>query len=204
MSACIIFSRIGRHRWLQQGFWAMVRWLGTRYLGGFPDCPMPERDISNTTCQRTCRVSWTWRRSPIKRGAPFGTKETRQCSPWCTSCTKSGAIVSSSGPSSSFEVVANEVVCRYCGYIPHECRNGQCWRDRNAVQIPGFTKSLCIHNDTEIGQDRPQSYTSKWCGNNSEVLGIERAVAEICTSCLAGAQPGTTYMFTEFRSLWLW
>jgi len=45
--------------------------------------------------------------------------------PWCTS-SEGSAILSCSWPNSSFEVVANQVFCGSCGYIPHVCRNGQC------------------------------------------------------------------------------
>jgi len=41
------------------------------------------------------------------------------------------------------------------------------------LEFHGFTKSLCIHNHTQCGRDRPKSYSCKSCSNNSEILGIE-------------------------------
>jgi len=36
-----------------------------------------------------------------------------------------------------------------------------------------FAKSLCIRNYTQSRQARPKSHSSKPCGNNSEVLGVD-------------------------------
>jgi len=144
---------------------------------------MAERDIFANSCQRAWGVSQTCLEWPIKRGALSGTRHTWKCSPQCSSSTKSGGILSSSWPSSSFGVVVNKVLCRSCEYIPHEGRNGQWCTNRNTAQIPGLTQRLGIPNNTHSGQDRPQFYCSKCCGNNSEVLCIERAAAGICTCC---------------------
>jgi len=110
MAAWMLFVSFGRHCRSQGRFWTMVRWMGTRYWGAFADFPLAERDISANACQRTCGVSRTWPRGSIVRGSSSGTKETRKCSPWCTSSTKSGAILPTSWPNSSFKVVANEVL----------------------------------------------------------------------------------------------
>jgi len=124
MATYMFFICVGRPGGSQRRFWTMVRWMGTRYLGRFANFPIAERDIPANACQRTCRVSRTWRRKPIKRGAPSGVKETPKCSPQCTPSTKSSAILSSAWPDSSIEVVANEVFSGSCGYILHVCRNG--------------------------------------------------------------------------------
>ena len=202
MAAGMFLVSFGRHRGTQWHFWTIVPWMATRYLGGFSHFPMAERDSSANACQRTCIVSRTWPGWWIKRGAPSGTRLKWKCTPRCTS-TKGGAILSSFWPSLSFEAVANRVFCGSCGYITHICRNGQWWTHRNAAQILGFTKSLCICNYTQSRRDWPKSYSSKPCSNNSEVLGIEWAVAGIWTSCLARANPSSTPMITEYRSRWL-
>ena len=204
MVACMFFVSIGRHRGSQWRVSTMVRWMATWYLGGFIHFPMAERDISANSCRQMCEVSRTWWRWPIKRATLSGTREIWKCSPQYTSSTKSSAILSSSWLSSSFEVVANQVFCKSCGYIPPVCRNGQWWTDINAALIPGFTQSLCICNHTKSGRDRPQSYCSKPWGNNSEVLAIERAAAGICTNCPVRAKQSTRHMVTEYRSWWLW
>ena len=165
---------------------------------------MAESDISAIVCQEAYEVSRTWQRCRIKRGASAGTSETWKCSPLCTSSTTWGAILSSSWPSSSFEVVIHKVFWGSCGYIPPVCRNGQWWTVRNTGQIAGLMQSLCICNDPESGQDQPICYCSKPCSNNSEVLGIELAVAGICMSFPVWAKQITTHMVTEKRFWWLW
>jgi len=55
----------------------------------------------------------------------FPEKRIEKFTPLWTSSTKPDAILTSSWPSLSFEVVANEVFCRSCGYIPLVCRHGQ-------------------------------------------------------------------------------
>jgi len=177
--------------------------MATRYLGGISNLPMAEGQILANACQGTCRVSWTWPRRRIKQDSA-SRREKQKCTAQCTSSTKVSPILSSFWPSSSFEVVANEVFCGWCGYIPHVCRNEQWWTHRNAAQIPGFTKSLYIHNHTHSGRDRPKSYSCKSCSNNSEILGIEWAAAGICTSCTARAKMSPTHMVTDYRSRWLW
>jgi len=157
----------------------MVGWMATWYFRGFAGIRMAERDNSANACQRTCVVSRTWQRRPIRIEVPSRTWETWKCSPQCTSSTKGGAIVSPSWQCSSIEVVSNQLFCRSCGYIPHVCRNGQWWIDRNSAQIPGFAQSLCICNDTQSGLGQTKSYCTKASSNYSEVLGIERAVAGI-------------------------
>jgi len=116
---------------------------------------------------------------------------------------KSGAILSSSWRSLSFEVVANKVFCWSCGYSPHVCWNRHRWTDRNAAQFSGFTQSLCICNNMKCGRNQHKSYCSKIGGNNSEILGMERAVAAICMSCLVRAKESTVNMVTEYGSWWL-
>ena len=74
---------------------------------------------------------------------------------------------------------------------------------RNAAQIPGFTKSLSIHNHTQSGHDRPKSYSCKSSSNNAEILGIESAAAGMCMSSPAREKLSTTNMITEYRSWWL-
>jgi len=101
-------------------------------------------------------------------------------------------------------VVANHVFCRSCGYIPCVCRHEQWWMHRYVAQIPGFTKSLCIHNHTQSGWDRPKSYSSKPCGNNSEVIGIDWAAVGICQSCPARSKQSTAHMVPEYWSWWIW
>jgi len=110
MPASMFLINVGRHGGSQRCFWTMARWMATRYLGGISDFPMAERDIFANVHQGTCRVSWTWPRQRIKRDAP-SRWEKPKCTAHCTSSTKSSAILSSSWPSSSFEVVANEAVC---------------------------------------------------------------------------------------------
>jgi len=161
----------------------MVQWMVTRYLSGFSNFQMAERDISANACQGTCGVSRTWPGQWIKRGASSGTRHKWKCTPQCTSCTKGCVILSSSGPSVLVEVVANEVFCESCGYIQHVCRNWKWWTHRNAAQISWFVKSLCIHCDTQSWRYQPKSYSGKPCSNHSELLGIEWAAAGICTSC---------------------
>jgi len=171
MVASMFSVSVGRHGGLQWHFCRIVQWMATQHLGGFSDFPMAERDIAANASQWTCGVSVTWRRRCIRRDAP-SRRENWKCSPQCTPSTKGVAILSFSWPSSSFEVVANQVFCGSCGYIPHVCRNVQWWKHRNATQIPELTKSLCIHNHTQSRRDRPKSYSSKPCSNKSEVLGI--------------------------------
>jgi len=59
----------------------------------------------------------------------------------CHSFPKASANLSSSWPSSSFEVVGHKVFCRSSGYCPHVCRNGLRWAYRNAAEIPWFAQS---------------------------------------------------------------
>jgi len=204
MAASMFLVTAGRHwRW-QPRFWTMVQWVATPYLSGLCNVPMAEKFICDKACQRTCGVSRTWPRCPIYRGPPSRTQETWKSSALCTSSPKSGAILSSSSPSSLFEVVANQVFCGSCGYIPHVCRNGQWWMHRNAAQIAGFTKSLGSCNHTQSGRDRPKSYCSKQCSYNSEVLGVKWAAEDICMSYLARAKQSSMYMVTKYGSWWLW
>jgi len=203
MAAGMSLVSFGRHRGSQPRFWTMVRWMATPYLGGFSNFPMAGRDIAADTCQTTSGVSRTWPGCWLQRGGPPRKIPKWKCAPQCT-FTQSGAILSSSWPSLSFELMANQVFCRSCGYIPHVCKNGQWWMLSNAAQIPGFTKSLCICNYTQSGRDRPKSYSSNRCSNISEVQGIEWAAAGIYTSCPARAKPSTTHMVTEYGPWWLW
>jgi len=85
--------------------------------------------------------------------------------------------------SSPFEVVAKQLFCSSCGYVPHVCRNGEWWINWNAAQIPQFTKSCCSLNYTQSGWDWSISYYCKLCSNNSEVLDIEWAAAGIYIGC---------------------
>ena len=202
MAASRFLISVGRNQGSQRCFGTMARWMNTRYLVGISHLPMAERDLFANACQGTCIVSRTWARWRIKRDAA-SIREKQKCTTQCTSSTKGSAILSSSWASSWFEVVANNVLSGWCGYIPHEWRNGQWWMHRNAAQMPGFTKSLCIHNRTLSGWDRPKSYSCKSCSSNSEILGVEWAAAGICTSCTARAKPSTTHMVAEYRSWWL-
>jgi len=203
MAGSMFLVSVGRHRGSQWWFWTMAQWMATRYLGGISDLLMAERVIFTNTCQWTCRASRTCPRWHIKRH-PLSRRAKWICTTQSMSSIKGSAMLSSSGPSSSFAVVANEAFCGSCGYIPHVCQNWQRWTHRNAAQIPGFMKSLCIHNHTQSGRDRPKSYSCKSCSNNSEILGFEWAVAGICTSCPARAKPSITHMVTKYRSWWLW
>ena len=106
--------------------------------------------------------------------------------------------------SSSFEVVAQKRFCRSLGYFLHVCRDEQWWAHRNAAQIPRFAKSLCVHNFTQSGWDRPQSHRSKLCDNNSEVLGIEWAAPGICMDCPTGAKQSYTHLVIKHWTKWLW
>jgi len=93
--------------------------------------------------------------------------------------------------------VANKLFSGSCGYIPDICRNVEVWTYRNAAAIPGLTKSLWMRNQIPSGQDRPKSYSSEPCSNNSEVLCIKWAVVGICTGCLARAK-------TEYQTHGYW
>ena len=196
-------AAVGRYRGSQWHFWTMEPWMATWYLGEFSNFPMAEREISANACQRTCGVSWNCAWQWIKRGAPPGIRQKWQCPPLCTSIN-GGAIMPSSWPRSSFEVVTLQIFCGLCGYIPHVCRYGQRWMHRNAAQIPGFTKSLCIRFYTYSWWNWPKSYTFTPCSNISDVLGIELAAAGICMSCPGRANLGNTHMVTEYNSWWLW
>jgi len=123
-------------------------------------------------------------KQPVERGALSCISETSTYTPRCISSTK-GAIFSSSCPSLSFEVVANQVSCASCGYSLHVCRNEQWWAHRNAAQIVEFTKSLCIRNYTPRGPERRISFSSTLHRNDSEVLGMDWAAAGIYMSCPA-------------------
>jgi len=204
MAASMSLVGVGRHSGLQQSFWTMVQWMATRYLGQFTNHLMDETDIAFNASQRTWGVSHTWQWWRIEIGAPSHTRQQWKCTPWCTSSANGRAIFASSWPSSSFEVVANKLLRGSCAYIPQGWRNGKWWTHRNAAQIPGFTISLCICNDTQSGRDRPKSYSCKPCSNYSEVLGIEWAAAGISTSCPARAKQSTTHMDTDYGSWWLW
>jgi len=204
MVVSMVLVSAGRHWGLQWRFCTMVQWMATQYMGRFSNFRMAQWDIPANTCQGTCRDSGTWLGWRIKRGPPSGTRQKWYCTPQCSSSTKGGAILSSYWPSSSFEVVANQVFCGSCGYIPHVCRNRQWSMHRNAAQIPGFTKSLCIRNHSHSGRDRLKSYSTKPCSNNSEVLGIEWAVAGICISYPTRGKQSTRYMVTKYGTWWLW
>ena len=102
---------------------------------------MAVRDISANAWSPISSESQQWLRRHITRHAPSRTRATCKCSPYCTSSTKSGTILFSSWPGSSFEVVANKVFCSSCGYISHVCGNGQQWTLRNAAQTSAKCKS---------------------------------------------------------------
>jgi len=182
----------------------MVRWMATRYLGGVSDIPIGERCISAQDHQPTCWVSWTWRGRSIKWGDAALTWKKWKCLASYTYSSKGDAILSSARPSSSFEVVAHQVFCWSFEYFLHVCGNGQQWGHRNASQIPTFIKSLCVCNYTQSGWDRAQSHSSKPCGNNLEVLGIEWAAPGIYTGCPTGAKQSSTHMAMEHRTQCLW
>jgi len=151
LAACMFLVRAGRHQGSQPHFCIMVWWIATRYLSGFSNCLTAEWYNSATACQATGGVSQTWPGRRIKRGASFGRRQKWKFTPRCTFSTEDVANLCSSSASWWFEVVANQVFCRSCGYIPHVCRNEQWWRHRNAAQIPVFTKSICIHNHSQNG-----------------------------------------------------
>ena len=65
-------------------------------------------------------------------------------------------------------------------------------------------QSFWIRNYTPSGQDRPKCCSSWQFSNNSDIMGIEWAVAGICMKCLAGAKQCTTCMVAEYGSSWLW
>jgi len=160
----------------------MVRWMPTRFFGGFFDCLMAERHIAAHAYQRTCGASQNWWTQPNQRGTSSITREKWKCTPPCTSSTICHAILSTARPSLPFEVVANHVFCGSCGYIPHVCCNQQYWTPRKATQIPGFKKPLCIRHYTHSRWDRPKSFRCTLYSSNYEVLGIEWAVAGIYMS----------------------
>jgi len=179
----------------------MVWWIASWHLGGFFDYSMPEKDISSNYCRWACGVFRTWPGWSIKSGAPSGAREQLQCTLQCTSSTKAIAIFSTSRASSWFEVVADQVSRRSCGYTPHVCWNGQCWTHRNAAQIPGFMKSVCIGNYTQSGWKRPKSYSCKRCIDNWAVQGMEYPAAGICMSSPARVKLSTSHIITE-RGSW--
>jgi len=195
---------VGNHQGSLRHSWTMVQWMATQYFGRFCNIPIAQRDISANACQWTCVVCWTWQWRWIKRGSPSPTRLKCKCTPQCTSSPNGGANSSASCPIPSFEAVANQVFCGWCGYIPHVCRNGLWWMHPNAAQIAAFMQSLCNCNDTNSGWDRSKSYSCIPCSNNSEVLGIEWALTGICTSCPARATQITPHMVTEYGSRWLW
>ena len=147
----------------------------------------------------TSRVSRTRRKWQIKKGSPCWTNGNWKCTPQCAFSTNSSAILFSSWPSSSFEVVVNQVFHRSCWYIPHVCRNGPCWKHRNAFEILEVMKSHCICQNTQSGWDRPQSYSGKPPSNNWGFLGIKWVVAGICLSWPARANraPHTSLVSAE-------
>ena len=163
----MFLNGIRRHRGLERCFWTIVRWMATPYFGGFSNLLMAERDISAKAYQRICRVSRTWRRRRIQWCASVHTWMSSKHLASCTSTSKGRSTSSSARPGLSLEVVAHKVICGSFGYFLHVCKNGQ-WRvHRNAAQIPRFTKSLCVCYYTQSGWDRPQSHSSKPCGENS-------------------------------------
>jgi len=159
---------------------------------------MGEWNISSNGGKWTWEVSRGWLGQRIKRGPSSDTRQKWICTPWCTSSTHDSYILSSFWPSSSFQIVANQVLCWSCGYIPHVCRYEQWWWHRNATKFPGFMKSLSMCNDTHYEWDRHISHSSKPCSNNCEALGITWGAAGICTSCLAMAKLSAMYLVTEY------
>jgi len=157
----------------------MAGWMATRHLGVFADFLMAKSDISTNARQQICGVSQTWPWWCIKRGSSSRNRMQGTSTPQWTFSTTGGAILSPSWPSSSCEVVANQVFCRSCGCIPPVGRNGQWWMHRSEAQNLGFTKSLCIYTYTQSRQDSPRNIRCKPCSYNSDVWGIEWAVAGI-------------------------
>jgi len=204
MAAGMFLIGIGRHPGSEWRVWTKVPWMGTQYLGRFSDLPMAEMEISTNACQGTGGVSRTWRGQNIKSGTPACTWNLFLCLASCTSPSNAGAILSSARPRASFEVGAHKVFCGPFRYILHVCSNGHQWAHRNAAQTPTFAKSLCVCNYTQSGWDSPQSHSSKPCGDNSEVLGIEWAAAGNCTGRPNGAKQSSTKMAIVHRTQWLW
>jgi len=201
--ASVFFISAGREGVQQRSFRTIVWWMTTRFFGQICNFWIAQRIISANTCPQTREVSRTWPRQRIKRGVPSRTWENGKCTPQCTS-TKGGAILSSSWPGLSFEVVANQGLGWSCWYIPHKCGNEQQWLDRNAAQCLQFMKSLRIHHYTQRGLNRFKFYCCKSCSNDTHVQGIGWAVPGICTSCLAREQLSSTILVAEYRFWWLW
>ena len=109
-------------------------------IGGLSNFLMGERDISANACQWICGVSWTWPGQQIKRGAACITREKWIYIPWYTS-TNGDAILSSSWPSLSFEVVANLVFYWSCEYFPNIYSIGQWWS--NIMQLKFHDSRNC-------------------------------------------------------------
>jgi len=75
----MFFISVGRDGESQQHLWTMVWWMATRYLGGFFDFIIAERDISDNAFQQTCSVSHPWRIQWVTRGTPSRTSEAWKC-----------------------------------------------------------------------------------------------------------------------------
>lgn len=182
--ASILFVSVGRHWGLQRHGSTNLRQMARRHWGEYSDILMTKSLSLANSGQLPCRGSWTWWRQQIKWEPPSRTSENWQCAPQCTSRKNCGAISSCSCPSSSFELVANQLFCGSCWYIPHICRNGQWWMCTNAPQILEFTKSLCSCNYTQRGWDRHKSHS--WTNDsNTPVmeqsgLGLSRSSLSNC------------------------
>jgi len=115
-------------------------------------------------------------RYSITCAAPVPSREKFKWTLTTTFCNIHSAILSPFRLILSFQVVAEDVSCRSCAYIPHAFRNWQYQRYRDAVHIAGFKKALCIGNCTPTGWSRSKSYFSKQYCSNTEVLSSESAL----------------------------
>jgi len=141
----------GRHRRSEWRLGTMVQWMATWSLGGFSEFLMAEGHISANGCHCTCRLSRTWRRWSIKWGAPGWTWKIWKPHASGSFSSKGSAILPSSWPNLSYEVVAYKVFHGSFEYFLHVSGNGQQGVYRNGAQIPRLTKSLCIRNYTQTG-----------------------------------------------------
>jgi hypothetical protein len=75
-------------RSLEQRFWTMVEWMATRYLGGFCDLPIHQRQCEPNECKCSCAVFWTWQRRSIKLGTPTWNSHSIKSNTSCTRFSK--------------------------------------------------------------------------------------------------------------------
>jgi len=204
IAASMCFVGVGRHRGLQQRCWTIVQWMPTRYLGGLADFPMAERDISANACQRTCRVSRTWRRQRNKWATLSGTCESWKCSSSASPSQKAVLFCPLPGRVHHLKWWWTKYFADHVDIFDMYAEMGNDERTEMKLELKDSPDPSVFVTTPKVGRTGLNLITGNHALITQKVLGIEQAVAGTCTSRQVRAKQSTTHMVTEYGSWLLW